>query len=135
MEPQEIEFEVTNLMQELQKNEKELEVARFPYMKIIEDASNIMNDVSSPFNIKSAEIQEKIKKLILIREHSLKTGSGNITYRKGATRRTWDLDKLDTICDFDPYIKTSIWNLRKETIGEPSVTIKVDTKGTSITDI
>lgn len=135
MEDHEIEIEVTNLMQELQQVSKEIEIIIAPYIAIVEENLKKQDEVSAPLGIKSAEIQEKIKKLILLRGKSLKTGSGNATYRKGAIRRSWDLDKLDQICDTDGIVKAKIWNFRKETEGEPSVTIKVDTKGTSITNI
>jgi hypothetical protein len=46
-----------------------------------------------------------------------------------------DLDKLDEVCNEDEIVREKIWNFRKETEGEPSVTIKVDIQGTSVTNI
>jgi len=135
MEDTEIELEVTRLMQELQTITKNIEILIAPYEKIMEEATNKIEEISLPYKKNTEIIETRIKELILLRAKSLKTGSGNVTYKKGAVRRSWDLDALDGVCDRDVDVKNRIWNYRKETIGEPSVTIKVDTEGTSITNI
>ena len=135
MEDIEIELELTNLMQELQRNAIVLETVVTPFSRLIENINKDIEQVSKPYREKSGEIQNKIKELTFIRGKSLKTGSGNITYVKGAVRRNWNLDALDIICEEDKYVKDKIWNLREEKEGEPQVRIKVDTKGISVTDI
>jgi len=100
----EIELELTKLMQELQQNSMLLETTLAPFARLIENINKDMNELSQPISEKSIEIQDKIKELTLLRGKSLKTGSGNITYVKGAIRRNWDLNALDIICEIDEYI-------------------------------
>jgi len=135
MEDTEIELEVTRLMKELQTITKNIEILTAPYEKIMEEATNKIEEISLPYKQNMEITQTRIKELILLRAKSLKTGSRNVTYRKGAVRRTWDLDALDGVCDRDVDVKNRIWIYREENIGNPSVTIKVDTEGTSITNI
>ncbi len=135
MEPHEIEVEIINLMQKLQQNEMSIENIKLQYSPILEEVNKQIEEDSAQYIKVSSEIQDRIKELALLGAKSIKTGSGNVTYRKGSVRRTWDLDKLDEVCNVDPFINMKIWQYRKETIGEPSVTIKVDTKGISITNI
>ena len=130
-----IEFELTNLMQELQKVSIELERVIEPYSSAIEEIIKKEEEATESLSKKSVEIQEKIKELTFLRAKSLKTGSGNITYVKGSIRRNWDLDGLDLICDIDEHVKNRIWNLRKEKEGEPQVRIKVELKGKSVINI
>ncbi len=142
MEEHEIELEVTNLMQELQKVSKEIENAISPYMDAIE-ASNVIieenlkkqEEASAPYGKKSVEIQERIKELVLLRGKTLKTGSGTVTYRGGKAKIVWDTDSLEKDCEMDESIREKVWKYRSENPPKPSVTIKVDTKGTSVTDI
>lgn len=131
MEDIEIELELANLMQELQRNAIVLETVVTPFSRLIENINKDMEQVSNPYNEKSVKIQNRIKELAFIRRKSFKTGSGNITYVRGAVRRNWDLDALDEICESDIYVKEKIWNLREEKEGEPQVRIKVEKGGIS----
>jgi len=135
MEEFEIELKLYELMSDLQKVSIDLENAIEPYMTIVEENLKKQEEVSVPYSKRCEEIQNQIKKLTLLRAKSLKTGSGNITYVKGANRRNWNLDALDTICETDEYIKEKIWDFREENLGEPQVRIKVETKGKSVTEI
>lgn len=135
MDEIEIELEVTKLMQELQQNAIVLETTLAPFSRLIENISKDMEQLSEPYSKKSVEIQDKIKELVLIRAKSLKTGSGNITYKKGGTRRKWDLDALDKVCEENKDIKENIWRYRFEDEFPPQVLIKVETKGKSVTEI
>lgn len=135
MSDQELELEITNLIQELQKVSLDLENAISPYTIIVEENLKKQEEVSKPYSEKCILIQNKIKELVLIRAKSLKTGSGNITYRKGGIRRKWDLDALDKVCEESSVVKDNIWKYRTEDKFEPQVLIKVDTKGKSITEV
>lgn len=135
MKEHEIELELVKLMKELQIVSKELEIAISPYLKIVEENLKKQEEVSEPYSIKCVELQEKIKKLTMLRAKSLKTGSGNITYVKGSVRRSWDLDKLDNICKENKDIKDKIWSYRKEDDIDPQVRIKVDINGKSVTEL
>lgn len=142
MEEHEIELEVTNLMQELQKISKEIESAIAPYMGAIEASSKIIEEnlkkqeeAAAPYGKKSVEIQEKIKELILLRAKSMKVGSGSITYRGGKIKVVWDTDTLEKDCEVDESIREKVWKYRTENPPKPSVTIKVNTQGQSVTDI
>jgi len=131
----EIESEVTKLMSELQQNAINLETLIRPYTIAIEEVTREIDEVSEPFSKKSVEIQDKIKQLVLIRAKSLKTGSENITYKKGGSRRKWDLDALDKVCEDNKDIKENIWKYRFEDEFPPQVLIKVDTKGKSVSEL
>ncbi len=135
MEEYEIELELTKLMQDLQQNAISLETNTSLLNFLLEDVIKSIEEVSKPYNEKSVEIQTKIKELTLIRAKSLKTGSGNITYRKGGIRRSWDLDLLDEACDINPHVKQAIWSYRTETPTDPQVLIKVENKGKSAINI
>src|SRR3989304_2007310 len=108
MEDPEIELEVTRLMQELQTITKNIEILISPYEKIMEETTNKIEEISLHYKQNTKIIESRIKELILLRAKSLKTGSGNVTYRKGAVRRTWDLDALDGVCDRDVDVKNRI---------------------------
>lgn len=135
MDETEIELEITKLMQDLQQNAIVLESTLAPFSRLIENISKDMKELSEPFDKRSVEIQDKIKELMLVRAKSLKTGSGNIIYKKGGTRRKWDLDALDKVCEENKDIKENIWKYRFEDEFPPQVLIKVETKGKSIMEI
>lgn len=135
MNNQEIELKLYELMSELQHVSKNIENVMKPYVDIIQDMSEKMDEASESLSIKSVEIQEKIKELTLQRAMSLKTGMGNITYKKGGVRRKWDMDKLDKICKDNTYIKGQIWNFREEEEFRPQVLIKIETNGKSASEL
>lgn len=130
-----MELKLYELMSELQKVSVDIERVMEPYISVIEEASKKMDEVSEPLSIKSVEIQEKIKELTLLRAKSLKSGFGSITYKKGGIRRKWDLDKLDTVCQDNIYVKEHIWNFRKEEKFEPQVLIKIEKDGKSVSEL
>lgn len=135
MNQDEIELEITKYMWELQRTTRDSEKVGAPYMDVVEKNLKQYEESVKPYREKSMEIQEKIKSLVFTRAKSLKTGAGNITYRKGGIRRKWDLDGLDEVCDEYTDIKNIIWNLRKEEKFEPQVLIKINTDGISYTEI
>ncbi len=135
MEDYEMELELYKLMSELQQVSIDLEKIIEPYALAMEEIARKEEEACESLSIKSVEIQEKIKELALKRAKSLKTGVGNITYRKGGVRRKWDLDSLDLVCENNIDVKEKIWNLRKEEPFEPQVLIKIETKGKSVSDL
>ncbi len=135
MEDYEMELELYKLMSELQQVSIDLEKIIEPYALAMEEIARKEEEACESLSIKSVEIQEKIKELALKRAKSLKTGAGNITYRKGGIRRKWDLDSLDLVCENNTEVREKIWNLRKEEPFAPQVLIKIDTKGKSISDL
>ena len=58
-------------------------------------------------------------------QHTFICSVGKINFKKGAVRRTWNLDALDQICSAKPEIKEAIWPFREEKTGEPSISIKL----------
>lgn len=135
MEDYEIELELTKLMQELQQNSIVLETMLAPFSRLIENINKDVEHISKPFDEKTSKIEERIRELTLMRGRSLKTGSGNITYRKGGIRRSWDLDLLDEACERNEDVKNKIWVYRTETPTNPQVLIKVEKGGISVADI
>lgn len=129
------EAEITILMLQLQQVSKKIDEIIAPYAAIIEKASKELDDAAEQYSKKSVEIQEKIKTLTFQLAKSIKTGSGNITYKKGGVRRKWDLDKLDLVCTEDGNIKEKIWKYRTEDSFLPQVLIKINTEGKSVMEL
>ena len=135
MEDHEIDFKVIELMQELQKMSVEIENITKPFTDIIEENRKKQEEVSAPYQQKYEELQNKIKELTFLRTKSIKTGSGNVTYKKGSVRRNWNLDALDMVCDVDQYVKEKIWKFREEKQSDPQVLIKIETQGKSTMEL
>ncbi len=135
MEDYEIELELYKLMSELQRVSIDLEKVIEPYAIAMEEITKKEEEATNQLSKESVKIQEKIKELAFKRAKSLKTGAGNITYRKGGIRRKWDLDSLDLVCENKTEVREKIWNRRKEEPFEPQVLIKIDTKGKSVSEI
>jgi hypothetical protein len=131
----ETEVKISSLMKELQSNAITLESLIMQHLNRIDIINEEIITISKPFNESSDKIKKDIETLVFLLKKSIKTGSGDITYVKGAVRRNWNLDALDEICETDKYIKEKIWNLRKENEGTPQVRIKVELKGISTNDI
>ena len=131
MDETQTELELYSLMGQL----KQVSLAMIDATKLqveqLESLSKDIDRIAEPYSVESQAIQDKIKTLTLQRAKSLKTGSGNITYRKGGFRRTWDLDNLDKYCERFKDIKDTIWHLREEKPFDPQVLIKVDLEGQS----
>lgn len=142
MEETKIEFEIINLMQELQTVYKDIENVTTEYVDaivnckaIIEENLKKQEEASAPFVKKSEELQEKIKQLVILRGKSLKTGSGTTTYVKGKEKIEWDMEMLERAYLLDDEVKSRIGYMRKEIPAKPSARIKINIKGTSMTEI
>jgi hypothetical protein len=131
MDETQIELELYNLMGQLKQVSLAIENATKIQLEQVETLLRDIEIISEPYSKESVELQDKIKALTLQRGKSLKTGSGNITYRKGGIRRSWDLDGLDRYCEKFPDIKATIGHLKTEKEFEPQILIKVDTEGKS----
>lgn len=81
--------------------------------------------IAKPYQDNLADIEAKIRLPMLDRKTSFICNFGKISYRKGATRRTWNLDALDQVCGAKPEVKEAIWAFRAETVGEPSISVKL----------
>jgi len=79
-----------------------------------------------PYQEKLAELEAQIRIPMLEYQHTFISSSGKINFRKGAVRRTWNLDALDALAYADAYIKDKIWAFRTESVGEPSISIKLE---------
>ncbi len=91
----------------------------------IENLNETRQILAEPYQHKLSDIEALMKLPMLDYQHTFKCSAGSINYRKGAVRRTWNLDALDQICTAKPEIKNEIWAFRQETIGEPSITVKI----------
>lgn len=99
---------------ELEEMQHQLEIKASARVKLAE-----------PFVNKMDELRERIKSLALVGMKTIKCQYGQVKYRKGGVRRSWDLDPLDSICAAFPEIKDRIWPFRHETTTDPSVTIEL----------
>ncbi len=87
--------------------------------------TEVRDTLAKPHQDKLIELEAKMRLPMLDYQHTFKCSAGSINYRKGAVRRTWNLDALDQICTAKPEVKNEIWAFRQETIGEPSITVKI----------
>ncbi len=91
----------------------------------IENLTETRQILAEPYQYKLADIEAQIRLPMLDRQGSFICSFGKINFRKGAVRRTWNLDALDQICEARKDIKNVIWMFREEKDGEPSITVKL----------
>jgi hypothetical protein len=120
------EEQLTELMKEYRQTVYELEAECHNVNEDIINLTEIRNTLARPYQDKLANLEAKIRLPMLDRKASFVCEFGKISYRKGATRRTWNLDALDMICAAKPEIKENIWAFREEETGKPSITVKVE---------
>lgn len=131
MEKPDIEIELYSLMDHLKQVSLAMKDATKIQVEQIQALTRDIDRITEPYSEESQKIQDKIKELVLQRAESLKTGSGNITYRKGGVRRHWDMNKLEAWLDVHLDVKKQIWDFRSEEKFNPQVLIKVDLEGVS----
>ena len=95
----------------------------------IEELIEIRSEISKPYLDELNDIEARIRLPMLEYKHTFISSAGKINYRKGAVRRTWNLDALDQICEAKPSIKNEIWAFREEKTGEPTISIKINEEG------
>ena len=95
----------------------------------IEELIAVRSGISKPYLDILNDIEAKIRAPMLEYKHTFISSVGKINYRKGAVRRTWNLDALDQICEAKPSIKSEIWAFREEKTGEPTISIKLNSEG------
>lgn len=91
----------------------------------LEIKTQARNKLAEPFEVKSAELREKIESLVLVSAESFKCTYGTATFRKAGIRRVWDLDALDAVCTANTEVKEKIWSFRDPKPFPASVTIKL----------
>lgn len=84
------------------------------------------NMIAKPYQDSLIEIENKIRMPMMDRKATFTSDVGKITYRKGAVRRSWNLDALDQICASKMEVKEAIWAFRDEKTGEPTISIKLE---------
>ena len=114
------------LMKEYRVTTDDLEDACEKLDEEIERLQDARKVIAEPYEAHLINIETKIRLPMLDRKASFICNFGKISYRKGAVRRTWNLDALDQVCDAKPQIKDAIWAFRSETIGEPNISIKLE---------
>lgn len=123
MRPEEI------VLNELMREYKRIADAQSEACKMldiqIENLTETRQILAEPYQHKLTDIEAQMRLPMLDRQASFVCLFGKINFRKGAVRRTWQLDALDTICANRPEIKDAIWMFREEKTGEPSITVKL----------
>ena len=118
--------QLTELMKEYRQTVYDLDMKCHDINEEIDRMTEVRNILTRPYQDKLADLEAKIRLPMLDRKASFDCEFGKISYRKGAVRRTWNLDALDQICAAKPEIKENIWAFREEKIGDPSITVKVE---------
>jgi len=83
------------------------------------------DNIKKPYVDILNDIETQIRLPMLDLKTSFVCAYGKINFKKGAVRRTWNIDALDQICDARKDIKNVIWAFREEKTGEPSITVKI----------
>lgn len=118
--------ELKSLLQEYKENQEaikkevesvDLEIARL---------QSYRNSLTHPYEVAIQDIETKIRIIMFETKKSYDCDIGRISYRKGGVKRSWDIDALDLSCKIDDHIKAVIWQFRKETSFEPSISIKLN---------
>lgn len=131
----EVDLELSRLMTDLKILENKMHRETKEKEIQVETLLEEIKEKHKPYEEQQNILKEKIKDLVLQRAASYKCGAGNITYRKGGVRRSWDLNGLDRTCKENSMIMSGIWHLRNEEPFEPSVLIKINNEGVSNADI
>lgn len=84
------------------------------------------NKLAAPFDAAMDVLREQIEILALEAAKSFDCEYGQVKYKKGSERRSWNLDAMDDICEADEELKKKIWPFRKVSTTDPSVTIELD---------
>lgn len=84
-----------------------------------------LTELSKPFEDRQTEILDTVRPWALENQSSYDTKFAKIIFRKGVTRRSWNLDALDQICEAKPEIANVIIPFKTVTVGDPSVKIEV----------
>lgn len=92
----------------------------------IERLQEQKHTIASVYITRLEDIEAKMRQPMLDRKSTFVCAYGKINFRKGAVRRTWNLDALDQICNAKPEVKEEIWALREEKTGEPSISVKLE---------
>jgi hypothetical protein len=92
----------------------------------INQLTEVRSILAKPYQEKLAEIEAQIRITMLDRKASFISVFGKVSFRKGAIRRTWNLESLDAVCNAKPEIKDAIWMFREEKIGDPQISIKLE---------
>jgi hypothetical protein len=115
-----------SLVQEYKATQEKMALQCSECDAIIKRETEIRNTIAQPYLDNLADIEARIRTTMLDYKHTFISSFGTVNYRNGAVRRTWNLDALDQICNAKPEVKNEIWAFRKETIGEPSISIKIE---------
>ena len=80
-------------------------------------------DIADPYHWQQEEIETDIKELATIMAKSFKSDLGEVKFRKGYNRVSYEAKTLDKICSSDEMVKKAIWPFRKVSPIEPSISI------------
>ncbi len=119
------EVELIELMQKYATEINEMDVECHNVNEDISRLVEIRDSLLKPHQESINKIVEAMKPLMFERKASFICSRGKIEFRKGAVRRTWNLDALDQICDARTEIRNAIWPFRTEKVGEPSISVKL----------
>ncbi len=113
------------LMMEYKQNAQEIQNACRDIDEQLANLSEIRKALAQPYQDRLNEIEAQMRQPMLDRATSFVCEYGKIGYRKGAVRRSYNIESLDMLCNAEPEVKKLIWPFRSETVVEPSISIKV----------
>lgn len=123
MKPEEI--VLNELMREYSTTVFKLEEACQSVNTQIRQLEMLRDNLKQPYVDVLVDLESQMRLPMLDRQSTFICSFGKINFRKGATRRSYNLDALDALANHDAYIKDKIWAFRTESVGEPSITVKL----------
>lgn len=118
--------ELKALLQEYKENQEAIKKETESVDLEIARLQSYRDSLTYPYESTIQDIVTRIRVIMFGMKKSYDCDIGRISYRKGGVKRSWDLDALDLSCKIDDHIKSVIWQFRKETPFEPSISIKLD---------
>ena len=83
---------------------------------------------AEPFRSERAGLLEEITPMVLALGKTYKCDHGSAMFTRARVTRSWSLDDLDALKETSPDIWSVIEPYRKETVGQPSVSVKVEVR-------
>lgn len=91
----------------------------------MEDLEVEYHKKSAPFESQYQALEIEIKDMTTRLARSFKCSDGEVTFKKGGVRVSYESRSIDKICSTDPGIRKLLLPFRKETQVSPSIKVEV----------
>jgi hypothetical protein len=91
----------------------------------MEDMEAEYHKKSAPFESQCKALEIEIKDMTIRLARSFKCSDGEVTFKKGSVRVSYESKSIDKICSTDPGIRKLLLPFRKEMQVSPSIKVEV----------